>query len=232
MVTTGNNQLAQMSAPAQSSQKLLQCLIKLETAERSEAKMELVLMTNELMPKGKPDLAGVVKYPMIQDLIKTEGKRKMLAVLVLMVKDFCASMNVVRNMNEEQMIEAGAMLLEECENFRIEDYVMMFSLAKRGSFYPEVKIYDRIDIQTISQIMDEYWTRRSIAGRKARDEDFVLIEKNLCDNPADRKSLVFDSKRGYVPEETMEDKMADLAGAIGALKSKLTESGLEKKLEI
>lgn len=213
-----------MLIPAQSSQKLLQCLIRLETVERSEAKMELVLMTNDLMPKGKPDLLGVVKFPMIQDLIKTEGKKKMLAVLVLMVKDFCASMNVVRNMNEEQMIEAGAMLLEECDNFRMEDYVMMFSMAKKGTFYPEVKIYDRIDIQTISQIVDEYWSRRIEAGRIARDKDFLAIENNLLENTADRKKLVFDDKKGYVEVEPVAEikKINKLAEVIENMRSKLT----------
>lgn len=231
IVKMGNSQLALTSAPAQSSQKLIQCLIKLETAERSDAKMELVLMTNELMPKGKADLLGVIKYPMIRDLVQTEGKKKMLAVLVLMVKDFCASMNVVRNMNEEQMIEAGAMLLEECDNFRMEDYVMMFSMAKKGGFHPDVKIYDRVDIQTISQILDAYWLQRNEAGRIARDEDIVNIETNLSENPSNRKSLVFDEKKGYVPEVTMNDRMSDLAGALGELKSKLTDCGLDKKIE-
>ena len=227
MVKAGNNQLAQTSAPAQSSQKLMQCLVRLETAERSKAKMELLLITNELMPGGKPDLLGVRKYPMIKDLVQSEGKKKMLAILVLMVKDFCSSMNVVRNMNEDQMIEAGAMLLEECDNFRMEDYVMMFSMAKKGSFHPEVKIYDRIDIQTISQIMDEYWARRNEAGRIARDQDYVSIETNLSDNPSDGKKLVFDEKKGYVEAEppAAVKKVAKLAEAIEGLRTKLSDNG-------
>jgi hypothetical protein len=43
--------------------------------------------------------------------------------------DFCSSINVLRNMNEDQMIEAAAMLIAECGNFRLEDYVMMFSMG-------------------------------------------------------------------------------------------------------
>jgi hypothetical protein len=193
--------------------------------------MELLLLTNELMPKGKPDFLSVVKFQKISELVQTEGRKKMLAVLVLMVKDFCASINVVRNMNEEQMIEAGAMLLEECDNFRMEDYVMMFSMAKKGAFHPEVKIWDRMDIQLISAIMDEYWSRRKEAGIKAREEEYLRIESNLSENPANRKNLVFDEKKGYVEEVKMDDRITDLAGAIGNLKSKLTESGLDKKIE-
>ena len=156
-----NNQLAQMSAPVAFSHALMQCLIKLETPDKTEAKMELISLTSELMPAGVPSFLEIVKYPMIRDLIAEIGKKKMLAILVLLVKDFCSSINVIRNMNEDQMIEAGAMLLDECVNFRLEDYVMMFSLAKRGQL---IKILDRIDLQLIGEMMDKYW-EKSRQGR-------------------------------------------------------------------
>lgn len=91
-----------------------------------------------------------------------------------MVKDLSSSINVVRNMNEDQMIEAAAMLLDECDNFRLEDYQMMFAMAKRGTL---VRILDRLDINIISQMMDEYYTRRRMAG-----------ERYYEDNEADRLS--------------------------------------------
>lgn len=137
--------------------------------------MDLISMANSLMPAGKPKYLEVARYPKISSLIEREGYKKMLAVLTLMVKDFCSSVNVVRNMNEDQMIEAGAMLLEECGNFRMEDYLMMFTMAKRGSF-DEVKIYDRIDIQLISKIMDAYWDRRHAAGKRAQEEQVQHLD--------------------------------------------------------
>jgi hypothetical protein len=166
---TANNPPAQMSISAAYSQKLLQCLIDVE-ANKQGAKMELILATNELMPEGKPNYLEVVKYPMIRQVIQTEGRKKMLAVLVSLVKNFCASMNVVRNMNEDQMIETAAMLLEECGNFRLEDYVTMFSMAKRGSL---IKIYDRIDIQVVTEMLEEYWERRNEAGKKNQEAEDI-----------------------------------------------------------
>ena len=133
----------------------------MEGPDRSDAKMDLVARVSELMPAGKPNFISIPKYPAIVTLIESEGKKKMLAIMVLLVKDFCASLNVVRNMNEDQMIEAGSLLLDECGNFRLEDYVTMFSLAKRGGL---VKIYDRIDLQVITDMLDEYWKRRKKAG--------------------------------------------------------------------
>jgi len=146
----------------------MQCLINLETEQRSEAKMELIVLTSELMPGGKPNYTDVIRYPMIRDLVQAYGKKKMLAVLVLMVKDLCSSLNVVRNMNEDQMLEAASMLLDECGNFRLEDYVMMFSLGKRGQL---VKIMDRIDLQMISDMMDAYWEKRKAAAEVLTESD-------------------------------------------------------------
>jgi len=138
--------------------------------------MELVCLTSELMPEGRADFTGVIKYPMIKSLVKSEGKKRMLALIVLLVKDFCSSVNVVRNMNEDQMIETAQMLLDECDNFRMEDFVMMFSMAKRGKFHPEVKIMDRIDIQLVAAIMDCYWEQRRAAGNRAHEEEVKRLE--------------------------------------------------------
>lgn len=103
----------------------------------------------------------IIRYPKIETLAETHGKRKMRKVLFLMLKDFCNSINVVRNMNEDQMIEGAAMLLDECGNFRLEDYAMMFSMAKRGQL---IDVRDRIDIQMLSQMLDNYWERRNMAA--------------------------------------------------------------------
>jgi hypothetical protein len=135
-------------------------MLKMEV-DKAEGKMELIEISGNLMPKGKPEFLQVVKYPKIEVLVQDIGKSKMMKVLFLMLKDFCGSMNVVRNMNEDQMIEGAAMLLHECGNFRLEDYVMMFSMAKRGEL---VKIYDRIDVQVLTDIMDNYWQRRNLTA--------------------------------------------------------------------
>ena len=205
-----------LSVPAASSQKLMQCLIRLETAERAEAKMDLVLMTQQLMPEGKPRYLDVVKYPQIRELIQTEGRKKMLAVLVLMVKDFCSSVNVVRNMNEDQMIEAAAMLLDECDNFRLQDYLMMLSMAKRGEL---VKIYDRLDIQILSEIMDAYWIRRKDAARRLEEEEHRRL------NSIGPQQRVLE---GMHPQDAkaLED-FTKLGAAFDQLRSKIKESGID-----
>ena len=196
----------------------MQCLIKLETPEKSDAKMELIALVSDLMPQGKPKYLEVIKYPMIRQLIETEGKKKMLAVLVLMIKDFCSSLNVVRNMNEDQMIEAAAMLLDECENFRLEDYMIMFSMAKRGEL---VKIMDRIDLQVITAMLDEYFTRRKLAAI------------NKVDNEINRLDSIGNTTRQIENLHPDEAKLAaagnGISAAIEALRLGLTDVKNEKE---
>jgi hypothetical protein len=214
-----------MSVPAASSQRLLQCLIDLEQPEKkSEAKMELITISSDLMPKGKPRFLAVISYPSIASLVKTEGKKKMLAVLVLLVKDFCGSMNVVRNMNEDQMIESAAMLLDECGNFRMEDYVMMFNLAKKGAFHPEVKIYDRIDIQVICNILDAYWKRRHEAGRVAQEAEADGIDSAFQEGVGRTQLEWNDITNSYEKEKTEGDKLLNMAGIMSSLKDHLKEN--------
>lgn len=196
----------------------MQCLIKLETPEKSDAKMELIALVSDLMPQGKPKYLEVIKYPMIRQLIETEGKKKMLAVLVLMIKDFCSSLNVVRNMNEDQMIEAAAMLLDECENFRLEDYMIMFSMAKRGEL---VKIMDRIDLQVITAMLDEYFTRRKLAAI------------NKVDNEINRLDSIGNTTRQIENLHPDEAKLAaagnGISAAIEALRLGLTDAVKNEK---
>lgn len=194
-------------------------------ATKADGKMELLAITNDLMPKGVPNLLSVVKYAKIEELVVSEGKSSMMKVLFLLVKDFCSSMNLIRNMNEDQMIEAAAMLLEECGNFRLEDYVMMFSMAKKGQF-PKIKILDRMDIQIITQILDAYWEKRNEAGTKAQEFEFTDTERLIEQNPIDSKNLMWNDTKGYIEVATYADKMVSAATAFGRMGNLLRENKL------
>lgn len=161
-----------MSTYSQLSTNLIASMLKMEV-NKIEGKMEVMEICRTLMPEGRPDYLSVIKYPMIKDLVKEKGNNIMHKVLLLLVKDFCNTMNVVRNMNEDQMIEAAGMLLDECDNFRLEDYVMMFQMAKKGQL---VKIMDRIDLQMITAMLDEYWAKRNEIGQKELTEETNYLD--------------------------------------------------------
>lgn len=144
-----------------------------DPATRQANKLELIHITNELMPSGKPAFLEMVRYPKVSALVQEMGEPIVLLILSTMVRDFCGSVNVSRNMNEDQMLEAAAMLLNECGNFRLEDYTVMFAMAKKGQL---VKFYERIDLEVITAILDAYWEKRQEAGRKAQEEEDQSLE--------------------------------------------------------
>lgn len=150
----------------------MKLFLKTET-DKVGGKMELAIHCRELMPEGKPNFLSVINYPMIKDLRVRYGDNHMMKVLFLMVKDFCDSINVVRNMNESQMIEASSMLLDECSNFRLEDYTMMFQMGKRGELFD---IHDRIDLQVITNLLDKYWEKRNDTSEKSQTEHLQHLE--------------------------------------------------------
>lgn len=208
------------SIPNQRSMQLITSIIKLEV-NKLEAKMELMDFSSQLMPDGKPNFLAIVSYPMIRSLVQEQSRKTMHKVIFLLIKDFCASMNVVRNMNEDQMIEAAGMLIDECGNFRLEDYVMMFQMAKRGQLFD---IHDRVDLQVITRMLDRYWQIRHEAG-----ESHVENEINHIDTLGNIQR-VFDKKQVFNPKtgnyETVPsdlERVESLAGMFGSLKGLIKE---------
>lgn len=157
----------------------MQCIALINAPDdtaRQMAKLDVVTATTDLMPQGKPNFADIRFYPSIVQLVQNTGKATMVKVLHMLVLDFCRSVNVVRNMNEDQMIEAAAFLLDECGNFRLEDYVMMFAMAKRGQLG---KIMDRVDIQVIGEILDRYWAYRDESGKKLQEQEVREVDNQI-----------------------------------------------------
>lgn len=175
-----------------------------EENEKMLAKMELISITSELMPKGAPNLTGVIKYPSIERLGQELGKKVPLLMIFTLVRDFCDSINVVRNMNEAQMMETSSMLLDECDNFRMEDYVMMFSMAKRGNL---VKIFDRVDIDLVGGIMDRYWEMRNESGKRVQQQQYQEYEDKLKQIERNPNKLSLEEEVGKID---VMDKLKEL----------------------
>jgi hypothetical protein len=220
-IQKANSQLAAKSTLPALSQKLTLSILKLEHPnEKLQGKMELSEVIGQLMPSGRPDFPQMVAYPKVTELMVTQGKNNVHKLVFLLIKDFCASINVVRNMTDDQMIEAAAMLMDECGNFRLEDYTLMFAMAKRGQL---IKIYDRIDIQVITDIMDSYWKNRHEAGKKAQEENIQHLDGL---GPTTRQ---LDQ---MTPLETALNSFTDnFSGAIGEMKNKWLDFKPEKGLE-
>ena len=142
----------------------------------------LTELASELLPKGNPDFKSIRNFTPIQTLLESESatRTEIREILTLLVMNFSESMNVVRNLNATQAIEIVEMLIDESEDFRIEDYFIMFQLAKRGKIGD---IRDRIDIQLVSKLIDEYWHFRKKEGERLRDE----LDKEMAEQRREQK---------------------------------------------
>lgn len=207
-----------MTLPEKLRHSLLQMVIgeadKTETGlitdaamqRKSLAKMQYMAVVQDIMPNGAPDYLGMVKYPKITDLVADQGQGVILMVLSVMVRDFCATLNVVRNMNDDQIVEVAAMMLNECGNFRLEDYATFFAMAKRGTLG---QIRDRIDMQVITELLDEYFARRRDAKIAMQEQE---IERMEAQKPAQR-----------VKGDPMDDKFMSVGGALSGMRAALAE---------
>lgn len=148
-------------------------------------------------------------FPMVSALLLEHGRAMMQTVMFALLKDFCGSINVVRNMTEDQMIDAAAMLLDECGNFRLEDYAMMFTMAKRGqlSINDGKGLMDRMDMEQLGKLIEVYWEKRNAAGNRAQDNPTPIAPtKTLAESPLVDPKRVFDFLKGV--EQQLRDEGA------------------------
>lgn len=165
-------------------------------------KVGLTASVSALMPNGVPDFSIIPLSPSIKQLmngIDIEGQErysidyeKMLTVLCMMITDFCDSQTLAegKNMNQNQVIECASFLLDECGNFRIEDYVLMFSMAKRGKLKVgnTGKVFDRVDIQLISDFKVNYEAIRLEESEKIMEKEVNEKEFGI-DIPKEQKLI-------------------------------------------
>lgn len=161
---------------------------------REKGAIAIVSAASELMPNGDPDFSKIKYFPSISQLKSEVGNANLHKLLIVLIKNYCSSVNVPegKNMNEDQMIEAAGFLLDECDNYRIEDYVIMFTLAKRGKLVMERnrsitgRIFDRVDIQLISEFKSNYDLLRRQGEDSIREEELRIIESSVKADERDK----------------------------------------------
>lgn len=165
--------------PDQLSRRLIECLAKLESEEqRFDAKLQLSRLHNVLIPSGTPDYLLTVKFKTIGQQIEIYGKQTILKSLFLLIKDFAGTFNVVRNMTDDQMVDCALLLTENYKhtNYRIEDFVQFFQVAKTGRYG---KVFDRIDAPMILELLDRFDDERWKAGNEKLNGIFDEVDENL-----------------------------------------------------
>lgn len=138
------------------------------------------MMCAKLTPKGNPDFSILRDRPWIKNMEQQYGAHRVLAALIVIISNFNKMLGVVRPMTAIQINDCAVHLLNEAGNYRIEDYVMMFTMAKAGKLG---KIMDRIDLEMVCRFHEEYDRLRSDYGQRMQEEQVRQEEKKLLSDP-------------------------------------------------
>ena len=110
----------------------------------------------------------------LQKEISEVGLMTIISTLVLKTANF---FNVGKNITEDQAINTAVLILEKYPYETLEDFVMVFKMAKKGELG---KVYDRIDPQVIFEWCNQYFEKkaeiREIEHQKFKQKEAKQIE--------------------------------------------------------
>lgn len=82
-----------------------------------------------------------------------QDKKVLLKALSALITQLRQSLNVGKNLDTLQVYECASLLMEKYWYFRLEEFVYVFKQVKLGKYG---KVYDRLDVQVISEWLHLY----------------------------------------------------------------------------
>jgi hypothetical protein len=161
---------------------------------------------------------GLVKYDALLSipytdrlpgLIEKYGKEKVHAVIVAMLTEWVNSFNVVRPMTPDQIVSCTHEILNSSHEdyLGVEDLIIFFQGAKNGKYG---KVYDRIDQQTIFEMMEVY--------RQQRHEEYFKIKEEK-----DAQFKALGPSERTVQTDELATSIYNVVGRLSEMKEKLKE---------
>ncbi len=89
-----------------------------------------------------------------------QDKKVLLKALSALITQLRQSLNVGKNLDTLQVYECASLLIEKYWYFRLEEFVYVFKQVKLGKYG---KVYDRLDVQVISEWLHLYDTSERLA---------------------------------------------------------------------
>lgn len=165
-----------------------------------------------LKDNGRINFIEALKIPRsdrLPMLVSKLGKKEIYSILVAMVGVFNNSLNLIRPMNAEQVADCALDLLETSQedNLSLEDLTLFFEGAKKGQYG---KILDRLDQQTIFELLENYREQRWQALQRYRD-NIASEYKGL--GPSER-----------IQNDEMMQSFYNIIGRMGDMKDKLKQA--------
>jgi hypothetical protein len=172
----------------------------------------IMSVSNQYIERGVVQFDKILSIPAcsrVPNLTHVYGFETLVKLVAVLLASFNNSLNLIRPMNDEQVIDCATDLVmtTEEDQLSVEDLVLFFKGAKEGKYG---RILDRMDSQTVFAMMEEY--------REQRHREYVKIKD---EKHANLKSMG-PTERTNNPDPIAE-KMCDLVGKIGRLKEQLKD---------
>ena len=126
----------------------------------------------------------------LKKIAKQVGERDMLITLSGIIMRSIDSMNISRNMTEDQAVEAASILMDKFGHDTVEDIILMLRKAKRGELGEN---YQRIDIQVLCGWMSQHleekaaYLEKQHQNKKHSDKGDNLL--SIVQSQADQKGM-------------------------------------------
>ncbi len=121
----------------------------LQSSQHPESALQLI----ELQAAMTPALALSTGEQL--SVLEKQDKKVLLKALSALITQLRQSLNVGKNLDTLQVYECASLLMEKYWYFRLEEFVYVFKQVKLGKYG---KVYDRLDVQVISEWLHLYDT--------------------------------------------------------------------------
>jgi hypothetical protein len=126
-----------------------QALISLTTSPRQYYEELQIRTIEDAVNSPTHQISGIKKHL---------GETQVRAILTLMISDVVKFLNLGNSMGADQVVQTVKMILEDYYFYRIEDFKLCFTNAKKGHYG---EFYNRIDGQVIFGWLKKYEVERN-----------------------------------------------------------------------
>lgn len=142
--------------------------------------------------------------------METYGDVRVHAILTILLTNFSNSLNLIRPLSEEQIVYCAYELMTTAnEDFlSIEDLTIFFQGAIAGKYG---KILDRMDQQTLFELLENYRQARHIAYIREKEEQHVQVKglgpvDRACEDQNEIKDLFHQANISYIQSQKNDEK--------------------------
>jgi hypothetical protein len=152
---------------------------------RVQDDFQISSIVSSYIKAGTPQFALLLQTPLgdrIPGLAAKYGSKRIHALIVILVTNFCNNLNLIRPMTESQIVSCSFELMNTAseDQLSIEDLTVFFNGAVAGKYG---RILDRMDQQILFELLENYRQERHISYSRLQEERHIQL-KSL--GPIDR----------------------------------------------